>query len=171
MAWTPAIPYADFGLPLIPNLKAIIEANQAAALAWAASLSPAVSSLANFERVLECERVSKKFPSVAIYPAGDAPNYEDAVDITSVIGFEVAVTNRDPELLARELGKRVAAVRMLAVSSPSDLASGIGGSISRVIFTFGNAQFEQVREFKTEAGLYYRSAVFPITFRFIQTGG
>ncbi|MGE0131876.1 MAG: hypothetical protein AB7U82_27650 [Blastocatellales bacterium] len=93
-----------------------------------------------------------------------------SVDSPCVFGFEVAVTGTKPEELAEELRKRVAAVRMMAISSPADLVAGIV-SVSKLIIEFGAAQFEQVREHETTAGLYYRSATFTITLRYIQTGG
>jgi hypothetical protein len=169
MPWTPILPNADFGLPLISNLKAIVERDQTEALAWAAAKAPVISTLADFARVLECERISNKFPSLAIYPVSDAPDFEDGITQVSVIGFEVEVTGRKPEELARELQKRVAAVRMMAVSAPNDLIVGMLNT-SKIIYSFGAAQFEQVRESQTDTGLYYRSAVFTITFRFVQGG-
>ncbi|MGE0131875.1 MAG: hypothetical protein AB7U82_27645 [Blastocatellales bacterium] len=173
MAWTPALPDVDFGLPLLENLVTVIERDQAEALAWAAAKPPVVASLASFARVLKCERVSRQFPSLAVYPVTDAPDFGDdgaSVDSPCVFGFEVAVTGTKPEELAEELRKRVAAVRMMAISSPADLVAGIV-SVSKLIIEFGAAQFEQVREHETTAGLYYRSATFTITLRYIQTGG
>jgi hypothetical protein len=174
MPWTPLLPDVDFGLPLLDNVKTVIERDQTAALAWAAAKTPAVASLADFARVLKCERVSKQFPSLAIFPVGDAPELGEegaSVDQHIIFGFEVAVTNRKPESLAEDLRKRVAAVRMIVLSaSMADLMSDIE-SAARLTIELGPAQFEQVREHEEFAGLYYRSAFFTITFRYVQTGG
>ena len=171
------MPDVDFGLPLLDNLKTIIEQDQAAALAWAAAKLPVVASLENFARVLKCERVSNRFPSLAIFPVGDAPELgeeAESVDNSVVFGFEIAITSRKPDALTEELRKRVAAVRQIVLTASqkyqTDLTVGIE-SATFIEVKLGPAQFEQVREFEDDAGLYYRSAFLTITFRYLQTGG
>ena len=173
MPWTPLLPNIDFGLPLLENLKAVIERDQAEALAWVAAKVPTVAELPIFKRVLKCERVSKEYPHLAIYPVSDAPDFGDegaSFDQPCVFGFDVAISSRKPEELVEELRKRVAAVRMMVLSaSMADLMAGVQNA-SNLIVEFGPAQFEQVREHETDAGLYFRSAVFTITLRYVQTG-
>jgi hypothetical protein len=174
MPWTPALPDVDFGLPLLENLKAVFERDQTEALAWAAAKTPAIASLENFARILKSERVSKSYPSLAIFPVGDAPELgAEAVSLDQhvVFGFEIEVVSRKPEALVEELRKRVAAVRMMVLSaSRADIMSGVESATWPMI-ELGPAQFGQVRESEETAGLYLRSVFLTITIRYLQTGG
>lgn len=168
MPWTPRFPNMDFGEPILDNLERIFKRDQVEALTWAngnVALTP-------FERILQCERVSDKFPSLAIFPVADNPTLsEDAVFIDQELrcSVEIACSSTKPNELARELMKRVNAVRqMVLTADEDDLLLNVGIPHGPLELQLGRAVYEQVREHETKKGLYYRSAFVTFTFKFNQ---
>lgn len=170
MPWTPAYPDINFGLPLIDNIVAVIERDQAEALAWAND----DTAMTSFVRIHKCERVSNKFPSLAIIPLSDEIDFvNDGILQDYEFAFEIANTSTEPGALTEDLRKRVAAVRqMILAASAEELTADIAANTrSPLIKTFGKALYEQVRESDEQAGRYYRSVFLTITFRYLQHGG
>jgi hypothetical protein len=174
MPWAAELPQIDFGLPLLDNLITIAKRDQVGALAWVAARPPAVASLKPFAKILKCERVATDFPALAIYPVDDEPEAGDSdvsFNLEVKFGFDVEVTGEKPEALTEELRKRVAAVRMMFLSaSMEDLMLHVEGTTG-LILKFGRAQFGQVQQVVNKNGLYFRSALSTITFKYLQVGG
>lgn len=170
MAWTPVFEIVDFGLPIIGNLQRIIERDQAEALRWANG----GTDLTPFARVLLCERIAQKFPSLAIFPRGDAPVIGD--DEQSIIQemellFEISLNSTKPNDMTLELMTRVRALRMiLLTATAADVMLNVGAPNSGLTMELGQAFYEQLREHETQNGLYYRSAYCLATFNFHQGG-
>lgn len=168
MAWTPRFPNMDFGLPILDNLERIFKRDQVEALTWANG----GTAMASFERVLQCERVSDKYPSLAIFPIADNPTLSEEevfVDQELRVSVEIACSSTKPNDLARELMKRVNAVRqMVLTADEDDLLLDVGTPHGPVELQLGRAVYEQVREHETKKGLYYRSAFVTFTFKFNQ---
>lgn len=168
MAWTPRFPNMDFGEPILGNLERIFKRDQVEALTWANGNV----AMTAFERVLQCERVSDKFPSLAIFPIADNPTISEEevfVDQELRVSVEIACSSTKPNELAKELMKRVKAVRqMVLTADEDDLLLDVGIPHSHLTLELGRAVYEQVREHETQKGRYYRSAFVTFTFKFNQ---
>lgn len=171
MAWQPAYPAINFGLPLIDNLIAIFNRDQAEALAWANGNA----AMTSFVRIHKCERIANKFPALAIIPISEFPDFleDGGAKIELEFAFEIANSSDKPDDLTEDLRKRVAAVRqMIEVATPEDITDGIQvNTHSPLLVTQGKALYEQVRESEQIAGLYYRSVFLTVTFQYLQNGG
>ncbi|HMV87930.1 MAG TPA: hypothetical protein PLD20_24395 [Blastocatellia bacterium] len=170
MAWTPIFSTVDFGVPIIGNLQRIIERDQVEALRWANG----GTEMTAFARILLSERVAQKFPSLAIFPRGDAATVgDDEQSVTQELEllFEIAVSGGKPNDLTIELMRRVTALRMIVLTATeADVMQGVGVPNSGLIVELGQTFYEQLREHETQNGLYYRSAYCLMTFKFHQGG-
>lgn len=168
MPWTPRFPNMDFGEPVLANLERIFKRDQIEALTWANGNV----AMTAFERILQCERVSDKFPSLAVFPVADAPKLNEEVlfiDQELRVSVEIAVSSTKPNELALELLKRVKAVRqMVLTADEDDLLLNVGTPHGGLELEIGRAVYEQVREHETKKGQYYRSAFCTFTFKFTQ---
>lgn len=168
-AWEPAFPEMDFGEPIIANLLKIFARDQAPALRWANE----GADLVPFVRMLQCERVSEKFPSLAIFPTDDSPTLGEEdyfIDQVFSVMVEVALNSTKPNELALELFRRVKAIRMMVITAhqKDQLMEGVGGDPDNAELVLGRAVYEQVRQHETKKDQYYRSAFVPFTFKFKQ---
>lgn len=172
MSWLPRYPNWHFGIPLGENLKAVFLQHQTDALAWAQTVSGGTGTLTDFARILVCDRVSEEFPFLGIYPVTDQPSYEDALEHSDQIGFEIECNGSKPEALAREVKARVAAVRQMVLTASGDELFVNFAGISKAIIELGPAIYDpvEVRD-ATRNGQYYQVASFTINFRYVQTGG
>lgn len=168
MPWVARFPNMDFGEPVIANLERIFKRDQVEALNWANG----GLAMTSFERIIQCERVSDKFPSLAIFPVADTPSLSEEaafVDQELRVSIEVAVTGTKPGELTLDLLKRINAVRQMVLSADEDdLMLNVGLPHGGLELELGRAFYEQIREHETKKGQYYRSAFCTFIFKFRQ---
>jgi hypothetical protein len=122
--WTPRIP-AQFIRPLVKNLRAILERDAPAALAWAA----APETVAPFAWFGIAGHVEPRYPYCLVL--ADSTDYEAADDAAAInenhtIAIEIGVNGNDPDKLADELFIRVNAVDSIIQESKwPDILEGI----------------------------------------------
>lgn len=158
------------GLPLGKNMADAITRDGDAATTWANG-GP---GLAPYQRVLLCERVSTRFPYVAVFPQHVQvtptvePGYSEVVCDTFV---ECVCSGQNPEELTIELQTRMVALFQLLLSmNESDLMKGIDYASYTLPLRAARAEafYGEIFTDRTEQGLYYRSAYWVYTIAYQQ---
>ena len=124
MPWQPKIP-AQFVRPLVKNLRAILERDAPASLAWAG----APIQLSNFAWFGTAQHVEPRFPfCLVLADTSDVEGSDDAsyINETHNIAILIGVNGNDPDRLADELFIRVNAVdSIIREAAWPDLLEGI----------------------------------------------
>jgi hypothetical protein len=166
MAWTPRFPTVTFGLPLIDNLKRIIERDSPEALNWVHQ-----GETEPFARVLKAERISKSFPYIALFPRNlnvplgehDQPELQQ-----KQVLFEVANVGSDPEALKADIEERLAALlHIVTTASLDDMLLGISNR-PEVGMGIGEIAWEELRTVDMAKGKYLQVVWGVWTFQYVE---
>jgi hypothetical protein len=170
MAWQALYPEMVLGLPLGKNMADAILRDGDAATTWANQ----GKALVPYQRVLLCERVSTRFPYVAVFPQHVQvvptvePGYSSVVCDTFI---EVVASGQKPEDLTVEIQTRMVGLFQLLLSmDESELMAGIDYASYTTPLRGSRAEafYGEIFTDRTEAGVYYHSAYWIYTISYEQ---
>jgi hypothetical protein len=166
MEWEPRFPTVTFGLPLIDNLKRIIERDSAAALNWVHQ-----GEMEPFARVLKAERISRSFPYIALFPRNLNPplgEWGQPELQTKGVLFEIANIGSDPELLKTDSEERVVAIlHVVTTARLDDILLGISHR-PEIGLQLSDVSWEELRTVDTAKGKYHQVAWGAWDFRHVE---